>query len=148
MQYLKILADFALLLWAAVAWTIGYFVAPLLFHYYPKELAGQVVGILLGKSYMLGYVCLTLILLDTRLRMSKINYKHIETYVLIGLAGLLVAQSEGITPYLAGLKLQIPFNPEAINQFGMWHGISQILYLTQSLLLLFLVWRRFIKNGR
>lgn len=142
LKHLVSLANLALVLWAGATWTVGYVAAPLLFAHFPRALAGDAVGVLLNGVYVLGLCCALVMLLDMRLRLSKQLHGQRELWYLLALVLLLVVQYAGVTPFMADLKAQSLVNPAAASDFARWHGVSQVLYLLQSLLLLVLVWRK------
>jgi len=110
-----ILHGVALTLWVGGLWSIGYLVAPALFHSLgsDRQLAGQLAGQLFD---LIGWVLILL-------------------FAVVGLFG--------VQPLLAQLKADaLPREVMASvlrDRFAAWHGVSSVLYLLQSLFGLLLV---------
>ena len=142
------LAALATTLWVGGLWAIGYVAAPVLFHAQPdKQLAGMLAGQMFSVLGYAGIIC-GMYLLAYRLMMS--GKAALREPLFAGIAAMLVitlAIQFGIQPLMADLKTQaLPLDVMKIafaDRFGMWHGISSILYLAESLLGAWLVIKTF-----
>lgn len=136
----------AITLWVGGQWTIGYVVAPTLFKKLTdRALAGQLAGTLFALMAWIGIACAVVILgylLSQRgLRALKSSAWWIALLMLL----LTLASHFGIAPIMAQLKLEaLPrevMDSLLRDRFATWHGVSSVIYLVQSLLGLFLVFR-------
>lgn len=140
-RHLALLAATA---WVGGLWITGYLAVPILFHVQPdRQLAGMLAGQMFATLGYLGIAC-GAYLLAWRLAVSgRVALR--ESLFRIAAAMLLIAllSQFGLQPPMAELKaqalpLEVSQSPYA-GQFRMWHGVSSILYLLQSLLGAFLV---------
>lgn len=129
--------------WLGAQLTVGYAVAPVLFAQLPVVSAGHIAGILFG---LLSYFGLAVWMLaayigyrvqERRLRKSR------SLKLMVVLLAMLAVNEWLVTPGINALK-----NSSAHwlleltgGSFGMWHGISSLLYLLVTLLGGYLVWR-------
>ncbi|MEJ7806635.1 MAG: DUF4149 domain-containing protein [Telluria sp.] len=123
-------------LWAGSLWTIGYLVAPTLFGtLHDRVLAGVIAGSMFTTGAWVSMACgvVTLALLAVSKDVTEQRRKTLYFIVGAMLVVLLVSHF-GLRPMMAELK-------EAGDKakFGMLHGVSMVLYLTQSILAVFLV---------
>lgn len=133
------LALLAATAWVGGLWAVGYLAVPILFHAQPdRQLAGMLAGQMFSALGYLGIACGVYLL---AWRLSAAGRAALrEPLFLIATAMLLLTMVSqfGIQPLMAELKaqalpLEVSQSPYA-GQFRMWHGISSILYLLQSLL--------------
>ena len=126
-------------LWAGSLWTIGYVVAPTLFlSLHDNVLAGTIVGFLLRTEAWLSIACA--ILLYVLVTFSTIEPARKRTLSLLIAAMLACALVIwlGLQPVMAQLKeaagaAGLQGTPEG-RQFGILHGVLQLVYLAQSVL--------------
>ena len=140
------LAGTSLVLWIGGMWAIGYIAAPVLFTSLgDKQLAGMLAGKLFGVIAWVGIASACYLLVY---RIARDGGKALKTWffwLIVLMLVLTLAGHFGIQPIMQGLKNQAM--PQAVMQsvfadrFQRWHGVSSILYLIQSGLGLFLVWR-------
>jgi hypothetical protein len=142
------LAALAITAWVGGLWAVGYLAVPTLFHAQPdKQLAGMLAGQMFVALGYVGIVCGVYLLLYRFLTSGKAAFR--ETLFIVIAAMLLISLliQFGIQPLMADLKIQaLPLDvmrSTFAEQFKMWHGISSILYLVQSLLGALLVIRSF-----
>lgn len=140
------LALLAATTWVGGLWAIGYLAVPILFHAQPdRQLAGMLAGQMFVTLGHLGIVC-GVYLLAWRLAENGRNAIREGLFLTAAAMLLLTLLSQfGIQPLMAELKahalpLEVSQSPYA-SQFRMWHGLSSIAYLLQSLLGAFLVIR-------
>jgi hypothetical protein len=126
-------------LWAGSLWTIGYVVAPTLFlSLHDNVQAGTIVGFLLRSEAWLAIACA--IILYLLVRFSTIEPAHKRTLILVIVAMLACALVifTGLQPAMATLKeaagaAGLAGTPQG-RQFGILHGVSQLVYLAESVL--------------
>jgi hypothetical protein len=139
-------ALFQLLLtaWVGGLWTVGYLVAPVLFAHYESNLAGQIAGHVFAASGIAGLVIGGLLLAFVGWRV-KTPWRTLVFWLLMLMVLLTAVQRFGIQPFMESLKadaLPLPVMHSPLrDRFAMWHGISSVLYLIQSLLGLSLLLR-------
>lgn len=140
------LAGTSLVLWIGGIWAIGYIAAPVLFASLgDKQLAGMLAGKLFGVMAWVGMASAGYLLVYRIARDGGAALKTLFFWVIVLMLALTLAGHFGIQPIMQGLKDQAM--PQAVMQsvfadrFQRWHGVSSILYLIQSVLGLFLVWR-------
>lgn len=136
---LRSLDGVALTLWVGSLWTVGYLAVPILFHAQPdKQLAGMLAGEMFRAQGLAGIVC-GLYLLGRRWSMAGTAAMREPIFLTIALMlSLTLLITLVIQPLMAQLKaqalpLEVMQSPLA-DSFAMWHGISSILYLVESLL--------------
>ncbi|HCI13137.1 MAG: hypothetical protein A2063_02865 [Gallionellales bacterium GWA2_60_142] len=140
------IAALATTAWVGGLWIIGYLAVPILFHAQPdRQLAGMLAGQMFVVLGYLGIVCGTY-LLAWRFALSGRTAMREGLFLVVAAMLLLTLLSQfGIQPLMAELKAQaLPLEVSQsayADQFRMWHGISSIAYLLQSLLGAFLVIR-------
>ena len=135
---LKIIATIALVLWAGATWTAGYIFAPILFHAYGREQAGEIAGRLFHAVNLIGLFAAMLILLDYRVRFSKTLQHQSGLWVLLLVLFSVIVQYIGLTPMMESAKIS-----GDIARFGLLHGVSQVVYLLQSVGLAYLIYDKF-----
>lgn len=142
------LAALAITLWVGGLWTIGYIAVPTLFY---AQADRQLAGLLAGKMFeTLGYVgivCGMYLLLHRALTSRKLFMREASTLTVIVMFLITLVIQFYIQPLMAELKTQaLPLDvmqSALANTFKMWHGISSVLYLIESLLGAWLVLRSF-----
>lgn len=137
------LAEFLYLLtitaWVGGLWCIGYMVAPVLFTSLgDRMLAGQVAGRFFELIGWVGLVAAAYLLVFLIGRWGSGVLRRAVFWLTLCMALLAAANLFGIQPLMAELK-QDAFPRDVMEsimreRFAMWHGVSSILYLTQSLL--------------
>ena len=133
------LAALAIALWVGGLWAVGYLAVPILFHGQPdKQLAGMLAGQMFVAVGYIGMVCGSYLLL---LRLAVSGKAALREPLFGAISAMLVIALTiqfGIQPLMAGLKAQaLPLDvmhSAFADRFKMWHGISSMLYLAESLL--------------
>lgn len=132
----------ALVAWVGALWFAGYVAAPVLFGLLSKMTAGHVAGRLFEIIAYLGMACAGILLLFGLFESGAKLFK--TTYFKLVLAMLLCVclNHFGVTPVIEALKQgQSHLVLQTVGGgFGMWHGVSSVIYLITSLLGAFLVW--------
>ncbi len=128
-----------LTLWVGGLWVIGYLVAPTLFSTIAdRALAGVVAGKLFALIGWVGVGGGAYLLVFMRLRHGAAVWRNWSFRVLLAMWLLAAASLFGIQPLMAQMKAEaLPREVmESVlrERFAVWHGISSILYLVQSLL--------------
>jgi hypothetical protein len=126
-------------LWAGSLWTIGYVVAPTLFlSLHDNVLAGTIVGFLLRTEGWLAIACA--VILYGLVRFSDIEPARKRTLglLIVGMLACALVIYVGLQPAMANLKeaagtAGLKGTPEG-RQFGILHGVSQLVYLVESVL--------------
>lgn len=136
---LRHLAALAITLWVGGLWAIGYLAVPILFHAQPdKQLAGMLAGQMFEVMGYAGIVCGTYLLLHRLAISGKAALREPLFPVIAAMLVITLSIQFGIQPLMADLKTQaLPLDvmqSAFADQFRMWHGISSILYLAESLL--------------
>jgi hypothetical protein len=133
------LAALSVVLWVGSLWAVGYLAVPVLFHAQPdRQLAGMLAGEMFERLGYAGIVCGGYLLQH---RLAASGKAALREPLFLAIATMLIislAIQFGIQPLMAGLKaqalpLEVMDSPFA-GQFRMWHGISSVLYLLESLL--------------
>lgn len=131
-------------LWVGAMWAVGYLVAPTLFHMLDdRMLAGKVAGQLFTYVAWLGMAVAAYLLVFVALRRESGAFRNSVFWIVLVMLALTVAGYFGIQPILNQLKAD-SFPREVMesalrNRFAVWHGVSSIVYLVQSVLGLLLV---------
>ena len=130
--------------WAGSLWTIGYLVAPTLFAtLHDSVLAGAIVGHLLNSEAWVAIVCaVVLLILVQTLEPGQKRRLIIIIGVMLACA---LAIYFGVQPMMATLKEAAGAVPMRQSpqwtQFAILHGVSQLLYVVESVLAAVLVVR-------
>ena len=134
--------------WLGTHITIGYVVAPMLFHFasqgeLSRAIAGNIAGELFHVVMYLGLVTAALWWLFCR------NVRQ-PSKILNVLIVLLAVSEWVITPVIAAIKQkQSQWLYDLVGgSFGMWHGISSSVYLLITLLLLLWTGKRLQINSQ
>ncbi|MPS49709.1 DUF4149 domain-containing protein [Methylobacillus sp.] len=134
-------------LWVGALWTVGYVVAPSLFHQLSenKPLAGNLAGQLFELVAYIGMVSAVYLLLHRVLRFGAPALKQGFFWAVVVMLLLTLAGQFGIQPLMASLKAQaLPadvMHSAFADRFRTWHGIASIGYLVESLLGLVLIFK-------
>ena len=139
------LYDITLTLWVGGLWAIGFLVAPMLFSVLAgdRPLAGLIAGKLFALIGWVGLGCSTYLLLHSVLRMGRIAWRRWTFWLLLAMLLLTALNLFGIQPLLAQIKADA-LPRQAIEsvlsqRFAIWHGVSGVVYVVQSLLGVLLV---------
>jgi hypothetical protein len=126
-------------LWAGSVWAVSYLAAPSAFAVLDSTQAGNVVGVMLTRLAWLSMVLAPLLWLVS-LRCADLDARRRRW--IVGLAGGMLACSLivylGLQPTMAAIREAAgPAGVRASPQWGTFaalHGVSQLLYLIQSVL--------------
>lgn len=135
-RHLALLAATA---WVGGLWIVGYLAVPILFHAQPdRQLAGMLAGQMFETLGYLGIAC-GIYLLAWRCALSgRAALREAPFRIAAAMLLLTLLSQFGIQPLMAELKEQaLPLEVSQsayAGEFRMWHGISSIAYLLQSLL--------------
>ena len=138
------LASLSIVAWVGCLWAIGYLAVPVLFSAQPdRQLAGLLAGQMFSLVAYLGMVC-GLYLLSQRLGVfGQAALRQPLFWVIAVMLLLTLSIQFGISPIMTDLKAEaLPLNvmhSEFAARFRTLHGLSSIIYMTQSLLGIFLV---------
>jgi len=131
--------------WVGGMWAIGYVVAPVLFSSLDSRMqAGAIAGVLFTMLSWIGLVCGALILL-LQLK-ARVGGMARAAWICVVLMLVITAIGQfGIQPIMAEMKTHVAPGTEMSGalreRFGMWHGISSILFLCSSVLGALAIWR-------
>ena len=132
-------------LWLGMQVMAGYVAAPILFERLGKQEAGNIAGVLFSiNNYfgLLAWIVAWLVVRSNQNRSFSDNGKVAPKFIILLL--LLTASNQFlISPVLAAHKTGTANWLLSLlgGSFGMWHGISSIIYLVCSVLGLGLLWR-------
>jgi len=131
-------ASLATTAWVGGLWAIGYIAVYILFRAQPdKQLAGMLSGQMLTVMGYIGIVCGTYLLLYRLAISGKAAVCEWVFWLVAAMLAITLLLQFGIYPLMADIKLQA-HSPDLMQsalagRFKMWHGISSILYLVESL---------------
>lgn len=126
-------------LWAGSLWTIGYVVAPTLFlSLHDNVLSGTIVGFLLRTEAWLSVACAVILYVMVRLSSIEPARKRTLGMVIVAMLACALVIHVGVQPAMADLKeaagaAGLKGSPQG-KTFGMLHGVSQLVYLVESVL--------------
>ncbi|EFC87334.1 hypothetical protein NEIMUCOT_06217 [Neisseria mucosa ATCC 25996] len=132
-------------LWLGMQVMAGYIAAPILFGQLGKQEAGNIAGVLFSiNNYfgLLAWIVAWLVVRSNRNRSLSDNGKVAPKFIILLL--LLTASNQFlISPVIAAHKAGTANWLLSLlgGSFGMWHGISSIIYLVCSVSGLGLLWR-------
>jgi len=132
-------ASLAITAWVGGLWAIGYIAVYILFRAQPdKQLAGMLSGQMLTVVGYIGIVCGAYLLLYRLAISGKAAVREWVFWLVAAMLAITLLLQFGIYPLMAEIKLQAQ-SPDVMKsalapRFKMWHGISSILYLVESLL--------------
>lgn len=126
-------------LWAGSVWAVSYLAAPSAFSVLDSTRAGSVVGVMLTRLAWLSMLMAPLLGL-VALRCADVDARRRR--MIVGLAGGMLACSLavylGLQPMMAAIREAAgPAGVRASPQWGTFaalHGVSQLLYLVESVL--------------
>lgn len=147
------LVSFALTLWVGGLWIVGYLAVPILFYSQPdRQLAGMLAGKMFETLGYVGLLCGLYLLLYRWIEMGKQLSRDVSAWLVIVMLLITLVTQFYIQPLMADMKSQaLPLDvmqSTFAGQFKMWHGISSILYLIESLLGASLVMRCSIATSK
>jgi hypothetical protein len=134
----------AVTLWIGALWAIGYVAAPLLFvTLEDRALAGMLAGKMFEVVAYIGMGCGIYLLLFRLIRLGVMSFRQSFFWVLLVMFLLTLLGHFGVQPILEAVKNQ-SLSKEVVesvlqNRFTAWHGVSNVLYVIQSVLGLVLV---------
>jgi len=126
-------------LWAGSLWAIGYVAAPTLFANVDGTLAGQMVGHLLRSQALVSFGCGAALLVLLRLAGGIDARPHrVLVYLVFAMLGCALVLYFGLQPVMAHLREAagpggVRASPQW-TQFAVLHGISQLVYVIESVL--------------
>ena len=136
-------------LWVGSLLTVGYLVAPAIFSTMTdRQAAGMVAGSIFRiEAYLSLIVCIGLMVLSNLLVNRGLNQFRLIRWLLLAMLLCSVAAAFIFIPWMNTLRdnalaqgMPVMVSPSA-TLFGRLHGVSSILFMLQSLLGIFLVWR-------
>lgn len=130
-------------IWLGMQVMAGYVAAPVLFKSLPKLQAGAIAGELFSVVSYTGLVVWALVYFIGQRAASVRNVPSINGKLIAVLWLGLAANQFLVTPVIEAHKTQATnwlLNLTG-GSFGMWHGISSLIYMICAILALVLVWR-------
>lgn len=136
-------------LWVGSLLTVGYLVAPTIFaSLQDRQVAGMIAGAIFRvEAYLSMVVCVGLLVLANLLVNRKLTHYRMIRWILLAMLVCSMVASFGLMPYMDALReeallqgMPVMLSPSAA-LFGKLHGASSGLFLIQSVLGLYLVWR-------
>jgi len=133
------LQSIAATLWVGGLWVTGYVVAPVLFATLnDRALAGLVAGRLFSLLAWVGMACAAYLFIYRLARYRAGALRQGLFWIVIVMLALTLAGEFGVQPVMAALKQQAwpsPVMESALrDRFALWHGVSSVIYLIESLL--------------
>jgi hypothetical protein len=126
-------------LWAGSLWAVGYLVAPTLFASVDSTLAGELVGHLLRTEAWVSFACGVAMLGMIRTAPGlEARQRRVLGYLVLAMLVCALVLYFGIQPVMA--QLREAAGPGGVrgspqwSQFAMLHGISQLVYVIESVL--------------
>ena len=136
-------------LWAGSLWTVGYLVAPTLFATLSdRVLAGTVAASMFRSQAWLSIACALLLAAMLQWGARELDAGRRRTLLMaVGVMLLCtVVIHFGLQPSMAALREAAGPGGVTISaaktRFGILHGVSSLLYLVQSVLAGFLIWKQ------
>jgi hypothetical protein len=136
-------------LWVGSLLTVGYLVAPAIFSTMTdRQAAGMVAGTIFKlEAYLSLIVCIGLMALANLLVARGLNPFRLIRWLLLAMLICSIAAAFIFIPWMNSLRdnalaqgMPVMLSPSAI-LFGRLHGASSVLFMLQSALGIFLVWR-------
>jgi hypothetical protein len=126
-------------LWAGSVWAVSYLAAPSAFAVLDSTLAGNVVGVMLTRSAWLAIaLAVVLALLTARAADVDARRKRWLYGLIAGMLACSLVVYLGLQPMMAAIREAAgPAGVRASPQWGTFaalHGVSQVLYLAESIL--------------
>ncbi len=137
MRFAHHTASLAVTAWVGGLWGVGYLAVPVLFHAQPdRQLAGMLAGHMFEVLGYVGIVCGAYLLAYRFL--ASCRWRDSQFLLVAAMLAISLLIQFGIQPLMAELKAQaMPLDVMQSGfaaQFKMWHGVSSVLYLIESLL--------------
>jgi len=135
--------------WVGSILAVGYLVAPVIFSTMTdRQVAGMVAGsVFKAEAYLSIIICIALMVLANLLVTRGLNQYRVIRLLLLGMLVCTAAASFILIPWLDTLRDQallegmpVMLSPSA-DLFRKLHGVSSALFLIQSALGIYLVWR-------
>lgn len=138
MQTFRKISLYAATLWLGMQIMAGYIVAPVLFKMLPKMQAGEIASVLFDILSWSGLAVWGAVLAAAFAALTRR-----QTALLLFLLSALAANRFLITPVIEALKYGYEnwLLSFVGGSFGMWHGISSIVFMATALLSAVLSWR-------
>jgi len=136
-------------LWVGSLITVGYLVAPTLFATLTdRQVAGMVAGaIFKAEAYISLVLCVGLLVLANLLVSRGLQTYRAIRWILLAMLICAAAGSFVLMPWMESLReeallqgMPVRYSPLA-GLFSTLHGVSSAIFLLQSLLGIYLVWR-------
>jgi hypothetical protein len=135
-------------LWAGSLWTVGYLVAPTLFlELGNRALAGSIAALVFRGEAWLSIGCALVMLgLLGFAQDIPVRLRNVLGRIVLLMLVATVASHYGLTPRMEALRSLA--GPDGVMdaatqaRFGALHGVSSVIYLVQSLLAGFLLWKQ------
>jgi hypothetical protein len=126
-------------LWAGSVWAVSYLAAPSAFAVLDSTQAGTVVGVMLTRSAWLAIALAVLLaLLTARATDLDVRRKRWLYGLVVGMLACSLVVYLGLQPMMAAIRESAgPAGVRASPQWGTFaalHGVSQVLYLAESIL--------------
>jgi hypothetical protein len=126
-------------LWAGSIWAVSYLAAPSAFAVLDSTQAGNVVGVMLTRSAWLAMALAVLLaLLTSRAADVDVRRKRWLYALIAGMVACSLVVYLGLQPMMAAIRAAAgPAGVRASPQWGTFaalHGVSQVLYLAESIL--------------
>ena len=126
-------------LWAGSVWAVSYLAAPSAFSVLDSTQAGNVVGVMLTRSAWLAIALAVLLgLLVARAADLDARRKRWLYGLIVGMLACSLVVYLGLQPMMAAIRESAgPAGVRASPQWGTFaalHGVSQVLYLAESIL--------------
>jgi hypothetical protein len=125
--------------WVGALWSIGFLVAPTLFHFVPdRVLAGSIAGRLFTYTALLGIGCGAYLLLFRLARFGSHATRQVFFWVALTMLVLSLIGQFGVQPILETLRQQA--FPRQVAEtvlrarFDTWHGVASVLYVVECAL--------------
>lgn len=133
------IAALSITAWVGALWAIGYVAVSILFRAQPdKQLAGMLSGQMLTVVSYIGIACGSYLLLYRLAISGKAAVREWVFWLVAAMLAITLLLQFGIYPLMADIKLQAQstdvMQSALAPRFKMWHGISSILYMVESLL--------------
>jgi hypothetical protein len=140
-------------LWVGGLWVIGYLAVPILFYAQPdRQLAGNLAGKMFETLGLVGIVCGVALLIFRWFVVGKQVLRDRQVHIVVAMLSITMLTLFYVQPLMAGMKQQaLPLDvmqSALAPQFKLWHGISSVLYLIESLLGAWLVVRSFSTSSK
>jgi vacuolar-type H+-ATPase subunit I/STV1 len=126
-------------LWAGSIWAVSYLAAPSAFSVLDGTRAGDVVGVMLTRSAWLAIaVAILFSLLVMRAPDLDVRRKRLFGWLIAGMLACSLVVYLGLQPMMAAIRAAAP--PGGVRASPQWgtfaalHGVSQLLYLIESVL--------------